>query len=65
MEDIDMTAASVAVAAPAAPAAAAAAAAAAPVNTQFRTGKDEEKKGGEEMADGQCLATQAACAAVG
>ena len=57
MEDIDMTAANVAVAAPAAPAAAAAAAAA-PVNTQFRTGKDEEKKGGEEMADGQCLAIQ-------
>jgi ribosomal protein L12E/L44/L45/RPP1/RPP2 len=62
MEDIDMTAASVAVAAPAAPAAAAAAA---PVNTQFRTGKDEEKKGGEEMADGQCLAIQlVTCAAV-
>lgn len=35
--------ANVAIAAPAA-----AAAAAAPVNTQFRTGKDEEKKGGEE-----------------
>ena len=61
MEDIDMTAANVAVAAPAAPAAAAAAA---PVNTQFRTGKDEEKKGGEEMADGQCLAVEPACAAV-
>lgn len=50
MEDIDMTAANVAVAAPAAPAADADAAPS--VNTQFRTGKDEEKKGGEEMADG-------------
>jgi hypothetical protein len=46
MEDTDMTMAdaNVAVAAPAAPAAATA------VNTQFRTGKDEEKKGGERCA---------------